>query len=86
MVTGILESKSNSSRRLNWSLIKAFSGEMYTTPTEADGWLYSSVSTGRKAASVLPEAVPEDSSRLSSLSKTTSQAATCIPRSSSHLF
>ena len=49
---------------------------MYSTPTDAAGRWYSSVSTGRKAASVFPEAVPVDKSRLSSVSQMTWQAAT----------
>ena len=38
LVTGILESKSICSRRLNWSLISAFRGEMYMAPTERAGF------------------------------------------------
>ncbi len=66
--------------------MRALRGDIYITPTDFEGLLYSSVSTGRKAASVFPEAVPEESRRLSSVSKMMSQAATCIPLSSSHLL
>ena len=73
--TGNPDSCNSWSSRLNWSLISAFSGLMYNTPTDREGRWYSSVSTGRNAASVFPEAVPEESSRLSSVSQTTWQAS-----------
>ena len=55
---------------------------MYRTPTDFAGFSKRSVSTGRNAASVLPDAVPEDKSRLLSVSKMTSHAATWTARSS----
>ena len=59
---------------------------MYKTPTLSDGSLYSFVITGRKAASVLPDAVGVAMRRLESVLNITSQAATCISLSSSQPF
>ena len=84
-VTGIAASSRSPSRRSNWSFISAFSGERYSTPTLAEGFSQSRVSTGRNAASVFPLAVPLESSRFSSVSNIAFAASTCISRSSSHL-
>ena len=59
LVMGIAASSRSPSRRSNWSFISAFSGERYSTPTLAEGFSQSWVSTGRNAASVFPLAVPQ---------------------------
>ena len=57
---------------------------MYSTPTDADGFSSSSVRMGKKAASVLPEAVEAVSRTLSSVPKTASPAAFCTARRLCH--
>ena len=80
-VTGIPSSSHSSFSLPNWSLISAFSGAMYSTPTLAEGFSSSSVRMGKKAASVLPEAVEAVRSTFSSVPKMASPAAFCTPRS-----
>ena len=55
-------------------------------PTERGGSSENSVRMGKKAASVLPEAVEAHSSTLSSVPNTASPAATCTARRDSQLF
>ena len=78
--TGISASAQSSLRRWNWSLMSALSGAMYRQPTEAGGSSEKSVMIGKKAASVLPEAVEAVSRRFSSVLKITSAAATWLAR------
>ena len=61
-VTAMPCSSHSSFRRPNWSLMRAFSGAMYSTPTVREGSSSSRVRMGKKAASVLPEAVEAVSS------------------------
>ena len=79
-VTGIPASSQSSVSRPNWSLIKAFRGAMYSTPTLRGGSSSKRVRMGKKAASVFPEAVEAVSSTLSSVPKMASPAAFCTPR------
>ena len=60
--------------------MSAFNGATYRMPTEDEGFSSSSVSMGKNAASVLPEAVEAAKSTLSSVLKRASAAATCTAR------
>ena len=72
--TGMLDSLSILSRRENWSSIRARVGPTYIAPTPSAGWEWREDTTGMSAASVLPEDVPDDIRRWSSVSKRTSNA------------
>ena len=79
-VTGMPASSHNSVSLPNWSLISAFRGAMYSTPTLWGGSSSSKVRMGKKAASVLPEAVEAVRSTFSPVPKMASPAAFCTPR------
>ena len=84
--TGICASSHRSFRRINWSFISAFKGPMYIAPTVRGASSENSVSIGKNAASVLPDAVEADNNTFSSVLKIASPAATWIARRFSHLF
>ena len=76
-VTGMPASAHSSERRPNWSLMSAFSGAIYMTPTLAGGSSSSRVRMGKNAASVLPDAVDAVMRTLSSVPNMASPAASC---------
>ena len=79
-VTGMPASSHSSPSRPNWSLMRALRGAIYSTPTVAEGFSSSRLRMGKKAASVLPEAVEAVKSTFSSVLKMASPAAFCTAR------